>query len=66
MPAEDEVLTEAASITAGSWYAKPASYVWPGPRTACDPAKFQAVTAAIVKVLGQAQITLAARRAAGL
>jgi hypothetical protein len=45
MPAEDEVLSEAAIITAGSWYANPASYVWPGPRTACDPGKFQAVTA---------------------
>jgi hypothetical protein len=27
MPAEDDILTEAGGITAGSWYANPAGYV---------------------------------------
>jgi hypothetical protein len=38
---------------------------WPPQPTVTDPAKFTATIAAIVRVLGMAQIELAARRAAG-
>jgi len=39
---------------------------WPPQPTVTDPAKLTATIAAIVRVLGAAQIELAARRAAGL
>ena len=39
---------------------------WPQQPTVTDPAKLTATIAAIVRVLGSAQIELAARRAAGL
>jgi hypothetical protein len=39
---------------------------WPPQPTVTDPAKLAATIAAIVRVLGSAQIELAARRAAGL
>jgi hypothetical protein len=39
---------------------------WPAQPTVTDPAKLTATIAAIVRVLGAAQIELAARRAAGL
>jgi hypothetical protein len=39
---------------------------WPSRPTFTDPAKLTATVAAIVRVLGSAQIELAARRAAGL
>jgi len=39
---------------------------WPPQPTVTDPAKLMATIAAIVRVLGTAQIELAARRAAGL
>jgi hypothetical protein len=39
---------------------------WPPQPTVTDPAKLTATIAAIVRVLGTAQIELAARRAAGL
>jgi hypothetical protein len=39
---------------------------WPPQPTVTDPAKLIATFAAIVRVLGTAQIELAARRAAGL
>ena len=39
---------------------------WPTRPTVTDPAKLTATVAAIVRVLGSAQIELAARRAAGL
>jgi hypothetical protein len=39
---------------------------WPPQPTVTDPAKLTATVAAIVRVLGTAQIELAARRAAGL
>lgn len=39
---------------------------WPSQPTVTDPAKLTATVAAIVRVLGTAQIELAARRAAGL
>ena len=39
---------------------------WPSRPTSTDPAKLTATVAAIVRVLGSAQIELAARRAAGL
>jgi hypothetical protein len=39
---------------------------WPSQPTVTDPAKLTATVAAIVRVLGMAQIELAARRAAGL
>jgi hypothetical protein len=38
---------------------------WPAQPTVTDPAKLTATVAAIVRVLGTAQIELAARRAAG-
>jgi hypothetical protein len=38
---------------------------WPSRPTVTDPAKLTATIAAIVRVLGSAQIELAARRAAG-
>lgn len=38
---------------------------WPAKPTVTDPAKLTATVAAIVRVLGTAQIELAARRAAG-
>jgi hypothetical protein len=38
---------------------------WPQQPTVTDPAKLTATVAAIVRVLGTAQIELAARRAAG-
>ena len=38
---------------------------WPPQPTVTDPAKLTATIAAIVRVLGMAQIELAARRAAG-
>jgi hypothetical protein len=38
---------------------------WPEKPTVTDPAKLTATVAAIVRVLGTAQIELAARRAAG-
>ncbi len=38
---------------------------WPPQPTVTDPAKLTATIAAIVRVLGTAQIELAARRAAG-
>jgi len=38
---------------------------WPSQPTVTDPAKLTATVAAIVRVLGTAQIELAARRAAG-
>jgi hypothetical protein len=38
---------------------------WPSKPTVTDPAKLTATVAAIVRVLGTAQIELAARRAAG-
>jgi hypothetical protein len=39
---------------------------WPPQPTVTDPAKLTATIAAIVRVLGKAQIELAARRTAGL
>ena len=39
---------------------------WPPQPTVTDPAKLAATIAAILRVLGTAQIELAARRAAGL
>jgi hypothetical protein len=39
---------------------------WPAQPTVTDPAKLTATIAAILRVLGTAQIELAARRAAGL
>jgi hypothetical protein len=39
---------------------------WPAKPTVTDPAKLTSTIAAIVRVLGTAQIELAARRAAGL
>jgi hypothetical protein len=39
---------------------------WPPQPTVTDPAKLTATIAAIVRVLGTAQIEMAARRAAGL
>jgi hypothetical protein len=39
---------------------------WPPQPTVTDPARLTATVAAIVRVLGAAQIELAARRAAGL
>ena len=39
---------------------------WPSKPTVTDPARLTATVAAIVRVLGTAQIELAARRAAGL
>ena len=39
---------------------------WPTKPSVTDPAKFTAVVAAIIRVLGDARIELAARRAAGL
>jgi hypothetical protein len=39
---------------------------WPLRPTVTDPKKLQATVAAIVRVLGAAQIEMAARRAAGL
>jgi hypothetical protein len=46
----------------------PASIVikWPPQPTVTDPGKLTATIAAIVRVLGTAQIEMAARRAAGL
>jgi hypothetical protein len=39
---------------------------WPGKPSVTDAARFTAVVAATIRVLGEARIELAARRAAGL